>query len=252
MYFGLTLKWRRERGIFYEKNISIIICAVLVFLSTISTATSITSGNLDLDQLLSPYQEVIDKLNFEYNADMILPSDGKEEVYNKVKNKTVEEFEKDLRKSYETYKEAMLSISTNYINPKHLPVDTDNAIRVSAKKSEFIPPIHPLKDDVGVQSIRERIIQEQGTLVGGTVYLESEIFSATGKRGTFEYTKIYDYGSYIYNDRNHFRAERAFHKLTDSKKVCAVTYVGAIYSGDGVRLPGSGGYQFTAVYESDY
>lgn len=78
------------------------------------------------------------------------------------------------------------------------------------------------------------------------VYLESEIFSSTGKRGIFYYTQIYDYGHYVYRDRYHFRAEWTNHKLSDSRKVCLVEYRGGVYSEDGVRLFGDYEYDETA------
>lgn len=236
-----------------KKYVSIIICAVLIFSSTISIAGSTTRGNLDLDQLISPYQEVIDKLNLEYNTNILIPPDGKEEVYGNVKDKTVEEFEKSLRKSYEEIRpyEGFHEITIDYSSSEHISKNTDNAIRVSAKTSEPISNIQLSKDDVGVQSIRERIIQEHDMKgFKGTLYLDSEIFSGTGERGTFKYTEIYDYGHYVYSDRTHYRVTNSYHKLSDSRKVCLVNYEGYFYTEDGVQLPSR--LIYPVAYEADY
>lgn len=50
----------------------------------------------DIDELLKPYQEVIDRLNEEYNCGLLIPEDRKISVYMAYKDMTPEEFEKQI------------------------------------------------------------------------------------------------------------------------------------------------------------
>lgn len=52
----------------------------------------------DLDQLLAPYQEVIDRLNKENGWRISIPEDSKQQVYDYYKDYSMEEFEQELRK----------------------------------------------------------------------------------------------------------------------------------------------------------
>ena len=50
----------------------------------------------DIDELLKPYQEVIDRLNEKYNCGLLIPEDRKISVYMAYKDMTPEEFEKQI------------------------------------------------------------------------------------------------------------------------------------------------------------
>lgn len=52
----------------------------------------------NLDQLLEPYQEVIDRLNKENGWCISIPENSKQQVYDYYKNYSMEEFEQELRK----------------------------------------------------------------------------------------------------------------------------------------------------------
>ncbi len=52
-------------------------------------------------QGLAPYQEVLDKLNYELGADLFIPTGREQEVYDKVKAIPLDEFETRMRDYYE-------------------------------------------------------------------------------------------------------------------------------------------------------
>lgn len=55
----------------------------------------------DIDALLRPYQEVLDRLNEEHGYGLYIPEDKKESVYEAYKNMTPEEFETEMIKELE-------------------------------------------------------------------------------------------------------------------------------------------------------
>ena len=50
----------------------------------------------DIDELLKPYQEVLDRLNAEYDYKLYIPKDRKYSVYDAYKDLSPEEFEKQI------------------------------------------------------------------------------------------------------------------------------------------------------------
>ena len=59
-----------------------------------------TSSSIETDNLFLPYQEVIDRLNLEFEPDIIVPYDKKMTIYEYYKDFPLEEFENALRKEY--------------------------------------------------------------------------------------------------------------------------------------------------------
>jgi hypothetical protein len=56
-----------------------------------------------LDELLAPYQAMIDKLNEELGSAIYIPEKNKVKVYQNIKDKTPKEVEEMLRKQYQDY-----------------------------------------------------------------------------------------------------------------------------------------------------
>lgn len=74
----------------------------------------------EIDQLLVPYQEVIDKVNREIEPDFYIPEAEKENVYNYYKEMTTAEFEQRLWELYESTAEENLEGEYNILSAEEM------------------------------------------------------------------------------------------------------------------------------------
>lgn len=93
-----------------KKFIFFIISVFFLLAIYIFTPSSDLNATLDPDiqavkEKLAPYQAVIDKINSEYGASINIPENELFEVYNRIKDLPVNEFESKLRKDYESVKD---------------------------------------------------------------------------------------------------------------------------------------------------
>lgn len=167
----------------------------------------------NIDELLAPYQEVVDKLNAELGSTIYIPVANKEKVYNNVKDMSPSEVEILLREEYKAYVAGNLSTvqsgSGNYTR--------DYAMESSEKESVIIPLY-----------IREEITQTAPISYNSEMFLDSTVFSGTGELGTYTYESIRSYGSQWPSDYTgfHFEVDSGSHSLSSDRKKCTVTLKG--------------------------
>lgn len=82
----------------YIKLTALLLTVIVVAIAAVGCAKS---ESADIDALLSPYLEVIEKVNKDIEPDFYIPDDQKENVYNYYKNYTLEEFEAELGNLYD-------------------------------------------------------------------------------------------------------------------------------------------------------
>ena len=85
---------------FMRKIIGIVLAFVLMLGLCISVFTLKTKT---IDELLVPYQVVIDKVNADISSTFFIPDNSKEQVYNNIKDKSPDELEALLRQEYKTF-----------------------------------------------------------------------------------------------------------------------------------------------------
>ena len=229
-----------------KKNI---LCLMSIFLvSTFSLTANAEPNELknikDLPEI-RPYQEIIDKVNLELGSEISIPDNmnieevllDRDTIYNNIINQSLEEFEINIKNEYEEF------IDGTYQSG----VSDDEGIRVSIPISENLNSdsnyIQPL-------SIRETLTQKHLLYNAngerrGAVDLIAEVFSGTGKSGTFTYSRIDALGYYTYTDITHFRSSSASYTLSSDKKNCTGVYVGSYYTASGLMLAGRITYTIT-------
>lgn len=80
------------------KGVKSIFLAVLVSACVFIPMTAEKTPTID--DLLAPYQAVLNKVNGELGSNIYIPAKSKENVYNKIKNMTPSEFESQMRTEY--------------------------------------------------------------------------------------------------------------------------------------------------------
>jgi len=134
----------------------------------------------NIDNLLAPYQAIIDKVNAELGSTIYIPEKNKEKVYNNIKDMSPEEVEALLRNEYKAYV-AGESLDTK---PESGNYTRDSAMTKDQSESVVSPT-----------SVREDITQTVYIGYSSEMFLNSTVFSGTGTAGTFIYESINDYGS---------------------------------------------------------
>jgi cell shape-determining protein MreC len=81
-----------------KKIVSIVLSLMLMLVVCVSASAAQTKPSID--DLLAPYQSVINKVNADLGSSYFILDKSKEQVYNNIKNKTPEEFEAMLRQEY--------------------------------------------------------------------------------------------------------------------------------------------------------
>ncbi len=69
----------------------------------------------NIDKLLQPYQEVLDRLNKEYGVSLYIPEDEKENIYKAYSKMAPEEFEAKILRELEEEAEGSYEISSSEI-----------------------------------------------------------------------------------------------------------------------------------------
>lgn len=179
-------------------------------------------ANQELRKKLAPYQAVIDKLNIELASQICIPEDGLYEVYNNVKDLSLEQFESNLRRDYEIAKSA---------EPEtYIDLSKDQMADITySKESDISQVSEAIPYSVSYAKRQYRDLTE-----GGRVYLDSEVYSPTST--TYYYSNITGYGYVTFYDRVHFRANYYAYALMESNTLCMVRYDGSMYTADGVNL----------------
>lgn len=67
------------------------------------SATGIQGNTQNIDALLAPYQEIIDKVNNDIGSSYTIPRDYAEQVYNYYKDMSLDEFEETLISEYNEF-----------------------------------------------------------------------------------------------------------------------------------------------------
>ena len=132
-----------------------------------------------IDELLTPYQVVVDKVNVELGSTIYIPEENREKVYNNIKDKTPDEVYLMLVEEYKASAISGTSIpqieSTDYIEDSVYPDDNNKISQIES----IITPYY----------IREDTIQTVPIGYSSEMYLASTIFSTTGT--SYIYESIY-------------------------------------------------------------
>jgi hypothetical protein len=210
------------------------LCAVLIFSFSFRLVTSASPAT---PKNIAPYQSIINKLNKELGASISIPDDKtlikakfiKEEVYENITKIPLDKFEAYLRTEYEKVNSDTIYINANDQNTQNN--DNNSGTRVSTPALSENSTIEPA-------SIRQSIIQKVNLSdFYGAVDLESEVFSPTGGSGSFVYSSIYSLGYYKYTTMTHFRTTQIpTYVLSNGSKTCTGTYVGSLFTREGINL----------------
>lgn len=193
-----------------KKILTIALSFMLILGGSIPTYAKETKN---IDELLAPYKEVVDKVNAELGSTIYIPEGNKEKVYNKVKDMSIDEVETMLKNDYKAYIDGKSSDtesrSGNYTR--------DYAMQNGQGESTITP-----------RYIREDITQTAPISQNSEMFLDSTVFSATGAIGTYTYESINSYGSQWPSDYTgyHFEVDSGYHSLSSDSKKCTVTLKG--------------------------
>lgn len=103
-----------------------ILVTALSFILILGLSIPAYAGKTEnIDELLAPYQEIIDKINAELGSTIYIPDENKEKVYESLKGMSPAEVEKLLRNEYKAIVsgEPFQSKTGNYIKDYAYPVD---------------------------------------------------------------------------------------------------------------------------------
>lgn len=101
----------------------------ILLIAGLST-TAFAAKEATIDDLLAPYQSVIDKVNAELGSAIYIPDKNKEKVYNNIKDMPPDEVERMLREEYlfaPSYRTP--TSSNNYTRDSAMPVLSDESYR---------------------------------------------------------------------------------------------------------------------------
>lgn len=169
-----------------------------------------------IDELLIPYQVVVDKVNVELGSNIYIPEENREKVYNNIKGKTPDEVYLMLVEEYKASAIIGTSIpqieSTDYIEDSIYPNDNNKISQIES----IITPYY----------IREDTIQTVLIGYSSEMYLASTIFSTTGT--SYIYESINSYGTRWPTAFTgyHFAVDSSSYSLSSNNKSCTVSLAG--------------------------
>lgn len=212
----------------------------------LTSVSSATYTPTSIDDLLAPYQAVIDKLNDEYDCSVYIPADQKDTVYNNIKDRSPYEFEADLRNQLiNTINSESTSIPNVTITQDDFTQNDTERVLPEGPSTYDLPPaavsdpliVTPVID---TRSVRENIVQKYYLDQAAYIKLYSTVFSGSGSAGTFTYSNIekltsgWDAGSGTF-----FYVPRSYtYSLDSSKKNCTVVLPCDKRNDDGLFLTG--------------
>ena len=82
------------------KRVALVALSIVMALLCPVTAFAVELEGSTIDDRISEYQTVLDKLNDELGSALMIPEEAKETVYNAYKDYTLEEFESETRQKY--------------------------------------------------------------------------------------------------------------------------------------------------------
>jgi hypothetical protein len=229
----------------FKKIISTLTSLCLLLITTTTNATSLENLS-DLPEI-SPYQEVINKLNEELGSQISIPDNetiqfaslDRNTIYNNIINQSLSDFEASLRNEFKEFENPITPFTRS---------DVDNGTRVSIPIN---PEYQANEIEPYAQEIRERIVQKAYLYNNngesrGAVDLEAEVYSSGWEAYLFKYSTIYSMGYYTYTDRTHFRAtKKPTYTLSSDRKNCTVKYIGSHFTSNGLMLTGQLTYTIT-------
>lgn len=175
------------------------------------------------DELLIPYQKVINQVNIEIGSNYLIPDNTKEEVYDNIKRMSPDEFGKLLKNEYKTYATS-LSLNDQSENDNHAE---ENVLSKNQSNLSIIP-----------NYVSQNITQTHSIQYNSKMYLKSTVFSAKGTAGTYIYSSINSYGSQwsSSNKGYHFSVISGSYSLSSDKKKCTVHLNGMPKDPNGIAL----------------
>lgn len=103
-----------------RKITGLLFSLLLIFSCVLVGCGDTKNEKTEIDQLLAPYQEVIDKVNREVEPDFYIPEAEKENVYNYYKEMTTAEFEQRLWELYESTAEENFEGEYTILSPDEM------------------------------------------------------------------------------------------------------------------------------------
>lgn len=203
-----------------KRILSIALTFILMFGLTIPVYAEKAKN---IDELLAPYQEVVNKINTELGSTIYIPDVNKEKVYNNVKDMSPAEVETFLRNEYKAY----VTGESSTTKPGTGNYTRDNVMDSSVNE-QVITPLY----------VREEITQTAPISYNSEMFLDSTVFSATGAIGTYTYESITGYGSQWPSDYTgyHFDVDSGSYSLSSDRKKCTVTLKGHPEDANGFAL----------------
>ncbi len=190
-----------------KKVLSITLSIILVCLST----TSVWASS-DIDALLAPYLEVIEKVNQEVGSSIYVPEEEKEGVYNYYKDMSLEEFEQTIKNEY--------LLSSNYNN-----------------YSEVLSVETIVVDNSKTRSITENIVQTKNISHNSYVRLYSTVIGS-GNPIKYKYKTLntLETGPQNGNTGYFFVFDEFTVTLNSTKTSCTVYMEGVLKNSAGLTL----------------
>lgn len=175
---------------------------------------------------LDEYRAVLNELNLQYNTRLEIPIEDEVIVYENIKNLSLTEF----RNEMVLLCEAGIDFEKDFSNEAGvIEIDIEGKQLPSLTTNES-----------GLRSIREEVTQRYKIKKDKyiiNVFLAAEIFSDTGKSGTFKYSKIIGPGYTDSSSKAYFYPTSFEQNLSSDEKTCTVTYTGYLKAKSGVILP---------------
>lgn len=223
------------------KKVSILLLVGVFILCGVGMAAS-PNEETSIDSLLQPYQEVIDRLNAEFGVNVYIPEDSKEDVYNNLREKSVDEFESELRGEL-TVEESKNDGASNAINQVFYEYAKDYITNLPVNeevgKAMYAIPL-------GLQAERDDCIQTWWSDGISYIRLHSTVWSHTGSPGTFTYETINDVTSGWVPGSGQFfwvyEVSLANCSLNVARTICTVSGTRAKRNDDGLYLTVASSY----------
>lgn len=233
----------------------VLFCAVaLTSFPSVAFAMNINNtDNLTNDEMsvvLEPYQEVIDEINDKYNASITIQDTNSAEVYDNVKDMSVDEFKEKTEAAYleainadqevVIYADDTATTDANLSDDEYLIEDTNGTSnnQASTIPNASTPSLIKLKDSNNAvtrsTTLFENVYQYY-EWSQGKVYIKSNIAGDSGLSSLY-YTSILARGTVVSVSKTHFRSSGSDVSLMDSSKTCYVKYTGRLFSAEGVDL----------------
>ena len=222
------------------------ICTIVatLFLLVLIISVKAYAKDADGDINLQECKQVVDEVNNRYGSCFEITAENEKKVVDYVRNHhlTRKEFKDNLLRDYKEIVNTRNLKKEYYDGDDSFLVDPDNGLaRKPINEYQQDGRIYRIyrpgdnEDKVRTFDTRELIRQEKNIGFNTTVFLDSVVFSKSGKPGSYKYDAIKYYGLSYPNDADiHFREREISYSLFEQNKKCRITLVGSEETKEGV------------------